>query len=455
MHERDGALHCPNGEVYPIVAGVAVVVQGATIAPRREALSEAVADQLMDALGLAGAHRSSIAQAFSHQFTFPEEWMQVEADQYLYRVAGTHEGLRRALSLENVVPADFPVNIDARPFLSTIFSIDRVGPGEYFAVNVRIENRGECTLSSDGPRPITLSYHWIDAAGAAHHGQPTPLLDDLRAGQSITMPVFVIAPPEAGSFKLVVRVVQDGVAALKVGWVKRILGAANKQASRVEQPSIDFDVVVGAGPATTDEPEWTMTGRQFDYFADHDEAVRLLGEWQSALFSRPVDRIVELGGNASPMIGSIAAAQKCNVDIDPFGMIVGNLLQSGSEQPMRYVIADGMAMPLAARSVDMLIMFATFHHFPDPIGLLLRLRHSVCDDGLICLLCEPIGHVHRDTVYAEYLTEIRRGVNEQSFALWEYRQMFDAAKLDVVAAQIDIGSAKFALRPRAAAHADF
>jgi hypothetical protein len=48
----------------------------------------------------------------------------------------------------------------------------------------------------------------------------------------------------------------------------------------------------------------------------------------------------------------------------------------------------------------------------------------------------------------DYLQEIRKGVNEQSFELWEYQQMFEAAKLDVVAAQIDVGSIKFALRPR-------
>ena len=63
-------------------------------------------------------------------------------------------------------------------------------------------------------------------------------------------------------------------------------------------------------------------------------------------------------------------------------------------------------------------------------------------------MCEPTGHVHRDTLPEEYLGEIRKGVNEQSFALCEYQQMFDAANLDVVAAQIDVGSAKFALRPR-------
>jgi hypothetical protein len=136
---------------------------------------------------------------------------------------------------------------------------------------------------------------------------------------------------------------------------------------------------------------------------------------------------------------------KYNVDVDPYGMIVANLSRP---RPVKFIIADGMALPMTKRSIDMLVMFATFQHIPEPVGLLSRLSEFVADDGLICLMCEPIGHVHRDTMPAEYLGELRKGVNEQSFALWEYQQMFDGAQLQVVAAQIDVGSAKFALRPK-------
>ena len=148
------------------------------------------------------------------------------------------------------------------------------------------------------------------------------------------------------------------------------------------------------------------------------------------------------------MIAQIAAPERVNVDIDPFGMIVGNLMREGKGASVQFVIADGMALPMAPRSIDMLVMFATFHHFPDPVGLLTRLSDYVTDDGLICLMCEPLGHVRADNLPDEYLEEIRKGVNEQSFELWEYEQMFAGAHLDIVAAQIDVGSAKFALRPR-------
>ncbi len=155
------------------------------------------------------------------------------------------------------------------------------------------------------------------------------------------------------------------------------------------------------------------------------------------------------------MIDHFDAPHKYNVDVDAYGMIVGKLMREGSDSGVTFIVADGMALPMLPRSIDMIVLFATFHHFPDPIGLLSRLREFVADDGLICLMCEPIGHVHADSIPGEYLEEIRKGVNEQSFQLWEYEQMFDAAGLDIVAAQIDIGSAKFALRPQRGVRGSF
>lgn len=96
-------------------------------------------------------------------------------------------------------------------------------------------------------------------------------------------------------------------------------------------------------------------------------------------------------------------------------------------------------------------MFATFHHFPDPVGLLKSLSKYISESGLICLMCEPLGHVHRATMPKEFEEELLKGVNEQSFELWEYQQMFEQAGLEVVECQVDLGSLKVALRKQAVA----
>ncbi len=457
----DGKLKSDFGDVYPVVGGVAILVQGIRVVPRADRLAPRVIDELLDAFGLPVSRRAAVEQAFSHKFLFTEDWIQTEADQFLNRVAASHVGLRHALestqakaalpdadrddplapkfSRRNLVrrvlgfgrreASPTPDSNEHRLRLSCIFNLSRLRPKMCSSVNVRLENFGETTLRASGPNPFRLSYYWIDAQGVSVEGRRTELLDDILPGRSLTIPLFFDTPKLAGRYRLSIRVVQEDVR-----WF--------------DHSTVEFDIEIGKGQTSVADPKWKKTRRSFDYTGDHFEGVRLLSEWRDTLLDRPVGHVVELGGNASPMIDFVAAPHKHNIDIDPYGMIIGNLKREGSDCLVNYVVADGMALPMRPRSIDMLVLFATFHHFPDPIRLLARLSDFVADDGLICLLCEPIGHVHRDTIPDEYLKEIRRGVNEQSFQLWEYQQMFTAANLDTLAAQIDVGSAKFALRPR-------
>lgn len=461
LREEDGKLVSDRGAVYPLVAGVAVVVQGVRVEPQCVP-ARATIDQLLDALALGPKRRAAIEHAFSHRFVFKEEWIQVEADQFLHRVASSHEGLRNALEFDREFALSLPP-VEAEPAprasifsisalrraiasvrkpppaveevtelpprLSSIFTLSKLRPGACVSINVRLENRGSTTLTSHGEAPFRLSYYWIDANGVKLEGTRTELLDPLLPGRSITMPLFIQTPKKAGRFTLSIRSLHEDMR-----WF--------------DDSPVEFDVDIGRGPSSVDDPKWQRSGRQFDYMTDHFEGVRLLAEWRDTLFDRPVERVVELGGNANPMIERFDAPFKYNIDFDAYGMIVGNLARADRDSTVTFIVADGMDLPMRPRSIDMIVLFATFHHFPDPIGLLSRLSDFVADDGLICLMCEPIGHMHPDTVTQEFLDEIRRGVNEQSFDLWEYQQMFDAAKLDVVAAQIDIGSAKIALRPR-------
>jgi len=463
LRDCDGALRCDCGDVYPVIGGVAILVQGIRVVPRTDRLTPAVIDELLDAFAIDPARRAAVEQVFSHKFLFADDWIQTEADQFLNRVAASHEGLRRALEsaqakaalpdgerdatlarkhwrigLSNVRRV---LGLDRRKALpppksdehclrlSCTFGLTRLRPETCSSVNVRLENFGKTTLCATGPQPFRLSYHWIDEHGFKVEGRRTELLDDILPGRSLTLPLFFDTPKTLGRHRLSISVVQEGVR-----WF--------------DHSTIEFDIEIGKGSATVDDPKWKKTDQSFDYTGDHFEGVRLVEEWRDTLFNRPVRHVVELGGNASPMIDFIAAPHKHNIDIDPYGMIIGNLTRAKSDSTVRFVVADGMALPLRPRSIDMLVLFATFHHFPDPIRLLSRLSDFVADDGLICLLCEPIGHVHIDTLTDDYLREIRRGVNEQSFQLWEYQQMFTGANLNPIAAQIDVGSAKFALRPR-------
>lgn len=463
LHGCDKALKCKSGEIYPVIGGVAILVHGVRVVPQINPVGPRVIDELLDAFAIHPSRREAVEQVFDHRFLFVEDWIQVEADQFLNRVAASHEGLRHALEHDQakttfldgerdtpVAPRQTRETFAKLPRslgfgqrkvsrstkseehclrLSCIFELAKLRPEMCSSINIRLENLGKTVLCATGPNPFRLSYHWIDAQGCRVEGRRTELLDDILPGRSLTLPLFFDTPKTVGRYRLSIRAVHESLR-----WF--------------DHSTVEFDVEISNGPATVDDPKWKMTDQVFDYTDDHLEGVRLVTEWRDTLFIRPVEHVVELGGNASPMIDFVAAPHKLNIDIDPYGMIIGNLTREGSESNVRFVVADGMALPMRPRSIDMLVLFATFHHFADPIQLLSRLSDFVADDGLICLLCEPIGHMHIETLSAEYLQEIRRGVNEQSFQLWEYQQMFSGANLDTIAAQIDVGSAKFALRPR-------
>lgn len=432
---RDGEWLVSNGgNKYPVVLGVPIIVGGVRVASQAQSLAEEAISQLIDALRIDRANSDKIREIFRWRFQFDQAWIQTEADQFVHRVASTHEGLRNALQngRPTTTKTEPEVNIAPALMLSTPFRLENTRPDKVISINVRVKNRGACTVSSQTDNPVLLSYHWIDAAGASREGLRTPFLINLTPGSELTLPIFVQTPAKAGKYTLSICPVHE-----YVRWLT--------------EAAIEFAVEVTPTARGQDDPAWPRTSQVYDYMGDHFEGVRLLTKWRQRFLRRGPIKLVELGGNVSPMIATpdannLSAAEKINVDIDAYGMLVGNMIRNTPGRNITFLVADGMNLPLQPNWADMIVMFATFHHFPDPIGLLKHLAEFLAPEGLICLMSEPIGHVHKDTQPADYLRELLKGVNEQSFALWEYAQMFKSAGLEVADCRIDVGSLKIALR---------
>jgi SAM-dependent methyltransferase len=92
-------------------------------------------------------------------------------------------------------------------------------------------------------------------------------------------------------------------------------------------------------------------------------------------------------------------------------------------------------------------MFATLHHFPDPARVLAHIATRVRPEGFVGVFCEPVGHIHPGIVDPMFLSELRKGVNEQSFTAAEYDAMFRRARLRAQEAFIDSYSLKARLVP--------
>ena len=81
-------------------------------------------------------------------------------------------------------------------------------------LEVTLMNQGLFPWPAAGPTPVRLSYHWIDAAGRAvvWDGQRTLLPRDVMpGGDSVTVQLAYTPPATAGTYRLRIDLVQEGV----------------------------------------------------------------------------------------------------------------------------------------------------------------------------------------------------------------------------------------------------
>jgi SAM-dependent methyltransferase len=85
--------------------------------------------------------------------------------------------------------------------------------GESFRVSIQITNNGWDEWSSQADPPVFVSYHWIDERGAmvVLDGDRTPLPTVIRPAQTHLITVVGHAPTTAGSYRLAIDLVREGV----------------------------------------------------------------------------------------------------------------------------------------------------------------------------------------------------------------------------------------------------
>ena len=416
--------------------GVPILVPGAAVE-----FVHSPTDSLVDSLATAlnsAEKKDALRQCFSIRIRMPNPSMQVESDQFLNRLMSGGVELAVSKSAENRRADDFGVNIidkvafDLDPLiLPSAFKL-----GAPTSISVKIKNCGQTVLSSNGDNPFLLSYFWrpkkkgllsrFKDKRISIEGRRTPLLIDLKPRCSITQGLFIDVPTEPGSWELIVAALVE-----QVTWFPAF------------SKCLTVDVQEGPFP----QPYVHVTeGEPLSYSEQHIHGSHLLRDWVAKHIARTPPLVLEIGGNFHPSTEGYDIGRIVNLDVDAHGLMTRNIVKNDE---IISVVGDGMNIPFPDRYFDVITMFASFHHFGDPIGLLKALAHKVKNDGLICLMCEPIGHVKLEHNYHQYINELEQGINEQSFEVWEYLAMADAANLDVIEAVFDRGAAMIALRPRA------
>lgn len=415
-----GSIQCRGcGKSYAAPFGVPILVKDATL----ERVTPPSDQFVRDMSAALNAPEEQVRECFSLRVKMPNPGMQVEADQFVSRMRSSGFVIDGQNTVEGISrwPVNIPDQVQVRLqaiIWPKIFEVSR-----QYSVNIRVSNNGTCGLSSKTAPPLFLAYHWYGEDGVVE-GHRTQLLIDLPPHRSITMPVFFTTPARAGTYTLEVAPLLETVT-----WFKEFAVSTSCE-------------VVDHVPALPWFHDLSIPQR--GYSADHKHGIAMLERLIEEHFPDREPDILEIGGNSSPMTSALPRGNRWNVDVDAHGLMVLNMGGGGG---IKSIVGDGCDLPFANGSLDMATMFATFHHFPDPVGLLQHLAKKVKSNGLVCLMCEPIGHVTAQHDYKEYFHELNAGVNEQSFEIWEYVAMLEASGLEIVEASFEQGSAKIAARP--------
>jgi uncharacterized protein YbaR (Trm112 family) len=409
---------------YPVVLGVPLLLQNGKWQSIRK-VAPGKAEKLLELLALPRT-ADTIAVAgdiLGGRLDHPSGYLSTESSQFVSRVKSS-------------LPTTWPVELDTLIPSSNINAITNVNrfdevsfewTASYLpenlplkatsSANFRLKNTGKTCISSKGGRPIVASGHWISETGAEETLR-TKLLIDLPANAELTFPILFQTPTTAGNYRFRPSLLIEGT-----GW---ILG---KQ---------EFPVYVHAHlHAHTPFPQHPTKS---SYNDDHHAAISLLKDWSREFKNNPV--AVELGGNFSPSFGTVFS-KFLNIDIDLPGLQFAAIRNDG----VTNICADGLALPLADQSIDIVGIFATLHHFPDPVNLLRHIRKKLKPTGRVALMCEPVGHVFLESMYEEYLSELLKGVNEQSFSEEEYVAIFEQSGFRVRNAVMHGSSLKAWLEP--------
>jgi SAM-dependent methyltransferase/uncharacterized protein YbaR (Trm112 family) len=310
--------------------------------------------------------------------------------------------------------------------------------GRRLTGNVCLLNQGTVPIDSQGISPVYLSYHWrsLDREMVIYDGERTALPVILSPGRQITLPMLVQVPNLPGNYRLQICLVHEQVA-----WLDH------------DGKELLIQVVT-----TVDRPDpielWHQDAIQMSYSDDHQYAIGLVKQELAAIGSTQ-PHLLEIGGNACPMLQCDFPGQLYNLDIDIQGLQLSHLVNQHKNINMTCICGDVNNIPFSDFSLDGILMFATLHHLPNPIHTLMMLAQKIRPQGFIAVLCEPVGHYHcppntdpAGYVDAGFLEALRLGVNEQTFSLDEYAAIFQQSGLVVTKVEVNGTSLKvFLTRP--------
>ncbi len=429
LRQEESAYRCQScASVYPVRRGVPLFVPDVRIEPSGFELSPDVAAYVCQRCGIANDAETyqALTEIFAHNYQLADMVLTAENNYFFERIrAATPPQPEPAPAAASLSGTDVPQLSAERHHLPSTLPLNQTR-----SWNVRLVNSGKMPLPAQGDTAGVVISRWLDKRGNRLDGwrERTALPVDLAPGRALTLPIWVASPATSGDYQLELVLLQN-------------------QARPIEQLICSVPVRVQRRWDSGVPCDWQFREcdpLSYDYVADHEMGRTFFKEELGALRG-PVERVLEVGVCCNPMCWDVPA-EVVSIDIDVQTLQVGQFSRARTHPHLQFACADAAHLPYVDGAFDCAVMFATLHHFVDPVRCLQELRRVVRPEGFVALLCEPLGSYRAETLDSVFRYELNQGINEQIFTAEEYGRMFREAGLVSSRAVIDGGSFKVILR---------
>lgn len=444
MEPTQEGHECPScSKVWPIHNGVSLFLPGLKVPQSGLSLPEEAWKKVCESAGLApdGSNIQTLQSIFARNYQLPEFHLCAENNYFFQRVpelaqflpAATKDPATPANETGSALNGSKSHRQSARPQhriqLERHYLPPSLPTGQAHFWNVRIVNGGETVFASQGESPVWLGYRWVDAGGSpvAMECRPTGFPVPLGPARALTLPMLLDSPPGSGLYLLEIGLVDsNGVFSPSDG------------APIMIQCVADLPLELPSHWKTLKKPKST-----YNYIEDHQLGVEFL---KAELKGKQVPRLLEVGGCCSPMTQEIDGEMYVT-DIDAQTLQVGRLRFANREN-MKFLASDAARLPFGSGAFDGVVLFATMHHFADPVACLKEFRRVIKPDGFIMMGTEPVGAYLPETMGEQLFKELESGINEQVFTAMEYQRIFLSAGLFATRVEIDRGALRAILKPK-------
>jgi SAM-dependent methyltransferase len=258
---------------------------------------------------------------------------------------------------------------------------------------------------------IYISYHWLkDNEIILWDGLRTKFPFNIDSNREFSYPIKIKTPREPGEYTLELELIEEDVC-----WIS----SSKKQ--------FEFNVCLK-------NYELPTFRENHNYSEDHVIALRMVDNFIKSQAERKL-RILEIGAGMNPQMAYFSWEHEFVAnDVCLNLCILGKEYYRGLGLEIRFSVFDATNPPIEIGKFDLVVMFSALHHMNEPAKFLVNIKRILTDDGIIAVMCEPVGASLGDE---GFIRDFKNGINEQLFEYDEYLELFKISGLQIREIQID------------------